>query len=373
MNLQDAEIRLRLRCDHVRRPARLLSTLLVLVLPILLILSSCTKPSDLVEDPFPLPTPTGSWETLTNAPVALNRKHDDLFFVNERIGWVVTRNGFIFKTLNGGEHWTPQYSGPQFFRAVGFADSLRGWAANLQGDDGDVLYRTTNGGTVWTLVTNIPEPSPPGICGISVVDTQTVFMAGRLQGPAIIIKSLDGGANWQSIDMREKAGMLIDIYFRSKTEGIVIGGTSSSLESSRMLLLQTSDGGLSWETRFTGTRVGEWGWKISFPTQDIGYVSIQTSPSDRSAQEYFLKTVNGGMSWSEVRFSTTHYSSQGIGFIAPEVGWMGSYHPEIPTLKTTDGGTSWKEDGYGTMNRFRFLDGKIGYASGSTVFKIVLE
>ena len=362
-----------LRFDQGQTMPRFPLSHIVSTLPILLLSLSCTEPAGPAEDPQPDPKPERSWETLTNAPLALNRKHDDLFFVNERVGWVVTRNGFIFKTSNGGEQWTPQYSGPQFFRAVGFADSLRGWAANLQGDDGDVLYRTTNGGTVWTLVTNIPEPSPPGICGISVVDTQTVFMAGRLQGPAIIIKSLDGGATWQSIDMREKAGMLIDIYFRSKTEGIVVGGTSSSLESSRMLLLQTSDGGLTWEPRFTGTRPGEWGWKISFPTQQIGYVSIQTSPSDRSAQEYFLKTVNGGISWSEVRFSTTHYSSQGIGFITPDVGWMGSYHPEIPTLKTTDGGTTWKEDGYGTMNRFRFLDGRIGYAAGSTVFKIVLE
>lgn len=343
------------------------------ILPIILMSLSCTKPSDPADDPLPLPKPSGSWETLTNAPLALNRKHDDLFFVNERVGWVVTRNGFIFKTTNGGGNWTPQYSGPQFFRAVGFADSLKGWAANLQGDDGDVLFQTTNGGTVWTLVTNIPQPRPMGICGISVVDTQTVYMAGRLQGPAIIIKSNDGGSTWQSIDMGDKAGMLIDIYFGSKTEGIVIGGTSSSFESSRMLLLQTSDGGLTWERRFTGIRVGEWGWKISFPTQQIGYVSIQTSPSDRSVQEYYLKTVNGGMSWSEIRFSTTHYSSQGIGFITPEVGWMGSYHPDIPTLKTTDGGMTWREDGYGTMNRFRFLDERIGYASGSTIFKIVLE
>jgi hypothetical protein len=48
-----------------------------------------------------------NWETLP-APVAPDTmiKHDDVFFVNEQKGWLVTRNGQIYNTIDGGESWT---------------------------------------------------------------------------------------------------------------------------------------------------------------------------------------------------------------------------------------------------------------------------
>ena len=44
------------------------------------------------------------WNEITTAPVAVDTllKHDDLFFVNETKGWLVTRNGHIYHTDDGG-------------------------------------------------------------------------------------------------------------------------------------------------------------------------------------------------------------------------------------------------------------------------------
>jgi hypothetical protein len=158
----------------------------------------------------------------------------------------------------------------------------------------------------------------------------------------------------------------------------MIGGTDQHSNSSQMLILRTEDSGDSWETVYLGERTMEWGWKISFPTDSIGFVSIQIKPYSDATTEYFLKTTDGGLSWIEIPFlipdSTEEevYSSQAIGFITPDRGWMGSYIDTRPTLKTEDGGITWEEAGFGqNVNRIRFLNPWLGYASGKTVYKYV--
>ena len=94
------------------------------------------------------------------------------------------------------------------------------------------------------------------------------------------------------------------------------------------------------------------------------------------ADEYFLKTTDGGNTWTEHIFYTSiqstengWFSSQAIGFINEDVGWMGSYVNQ-PTLFTSDGGESWTESSFGWhVNRIRFLSGQLGYATGQTVYK----
>ena len=158
----------------------------------------------------------------------------------------------------------------------------------------------------------------------------------------------------------------------------MIGGTDQHSNSSQMLILRTENSGDSWETVYLGERTMEWGWKISFPTDSIGFVSIQVKPYSDATTEYFLKTTDGGLSWIEIPFlipdSTEEevYSSQAIGFITPDRGWMGSYIDTRPTLKTEDGGITWEEAGFGqNVNRIRFLNPWLGYASGKTVYKYV--
>ena len=318
-----------------------------------------------------------NWETLP-APVAPDTmiKHDDLYFVNENTGWLVTRNGQIYNTSDGGESWGLQFEDDIYWRCVGFADELHGWAGNKLGDDGKLLYQTNDGGENWSLVDNIPEPVPPGLCGIFVYNSNIINACGRIYGPGVFIRSADGGSNWNSVDLNDVAEMLIDLYFWDELNGIIVGGTSGGFDDSHAIILGTNDGGVNWEVIYEGERNGEWCWKISFPTPEIGYVSIQSSWWDDAVDEYYLKTTDGGNTWSEHVFYTVAqsaenggYSSQGIGFINEDVGWMGSYF-DHPTLMTLDGGATWSESEFGLhVSRIRFLSKSIGYASGITVYK----
>jgi len=316
---------------------------------------------------IPAPSAAGSgWTVLPNAPVA--GRHDDVFFVNPDLGWVVNGNGQIHRTTDGGENWELQLQEVFYFRSVGFVDTQKGWVGNLNGNP--LLYVTTNSGAVWTPVQNIPPPQPTGICGIWVVNASVVYACGRYDGPPRVIKTTNSGTTWTSSDLSPLATTLIDCCFFDENNGLVVGGIGTTFGNRRAVVLGTTNGGKTWETRHTSTRTGEWCWKISFPTSSIGYVSIENF----GGASYFLKTTDGGQTWQDL-FFRNGYEEQGIGFATPTLGWIGGYGG--PTYESTDGGASWALPGFGQqvqqVNRFRFLSQNLGYAVGETVYKYSVD
>jgi hypothetical protein len=204
---------------------------------------------------------------------------------------------------------------------------------------------------------------PTGICGIWVVSESVVYACGRYDGPPRVIKTTNGGATWTTTDLTPLASTLIDVYFVDQDHGFVVGGIGSSFGNRRAVVLATTDGGATWQTRHTATRAGEWCWKISFPTPQTGFVSLERF----SGQAFFLQTTDGGLTWQD-KFFLDAYEEQGIGFATPSLGWIGGWTG--PTYETTDGGSSWQLAGFGqNINRFRMLSPNLGYAVGETVYK----
>ncbi len=283
-----------------------------------------------------LPAVAGSgWVPLPNAPTGSH--FEDTFFVDPMSGWVVDGAGRIHRTTNGGDSWQLQVDEPAYLRSVGFADAQRGYAGNLNGTP--LLYTTTNGGAAWTPVVNIPEPRPTGICGIWVVNASVAYGCGKYDATsARVIKTTDGGASWTSMDLAPLATSLIDCYFFDEDHGFVVGGIGEpaagggeplgerSGDTRRAVILGTTNGGATWTTRHTTNRLGEWCWKISFPTPSIGYVSIERF----SGSTYFLKTTDGGQTWAEHLFRD-NYIVQGIGFVTRY--WAGPEGPPDPPTR----------------------------------------
>jgi hypothetical protein len=167
------------------------------------------------------------------------------------------------------------------------------------------------------------------------------------------------------------AGALVDCYFFTRDSGVVVGSTDSSLTLGSALALFTPDGGTSWQVGYMGGRPGELCWKISFPTDSLGFVSIEDFTAT-PADVYFLKTSDRGISWQDNLFQSFHYDEQGIGFATPLLGWIGGWGGD--TYETTDGGATWELAGFGYfMNRFRFLSDSLGYAVGQAVYKYAPE
>lgn len=302
------------------------------------------------------------WSVLPNAPVNMGNRFEDVFFVDPNLGWIISIRGEIFRTRDGGVTWTLQNMLPSGgLRSLGFANATKGWLGTLRKED--VFFTTSDGGANWIEVQNIPDPKPEGICGISVVNESVVYASGRFSGAPRVIKTNDGGQSWQTFDLSDLALALVDCYFFSPDSGFVVGAVSDDYHAR---ILFTADGGRNWNPLFTSTRTGGLAWKISFPTRQTGYVSIEYYDPQNAV--YFLKTTDGGESWEEKMLSSDWRDVQGMGFVNEKWGWQGGW--DSAAYETTDGGESWQPAGFGfNINRIRFLNDTLGYAVGETVYK----
>ena len=260
---------------------------------------------------------------MPNAPVVT--RFNDIQFLNENLGWAVNGWGQIYHTPDGGDSWELQFEQSEtHFRSVGFFDELNGWAGNVGGGEfgaTDIinLYHTSDGGSSWMPFDDFTGPSPQGLCGIQVINDSTMYAVGRVRGPAYFTKTVDRGETWISYDFDQYVSVagLIDLYFFNPDTGFIVGLTNIDHEDSRGIVLKTTDGGETWMPSFITSRSGEWAWKIDFPSDSVGYVSLQRN---YESPIYFLKTIDGGETWNEMLFMNDYYFIQGIGFINDTLG-----------------------------------------------------
>lgn len=306
--------------------------------------------------------------TPTNA--LANGRYDDTYFININTGYIVWGGGMMYKTTDAGNTWINNYNNPSVrFRCIGFFDENNGVMGTLT--DTASFFRTTNAGANWTKVTDFlgTGPSPRGVCGINIVNENLAYAVGIYDTPAYFLKSTNKGANWTSIKVDTSlARGLVDVYFWSADSGIVVGNYSLSPapNTTRAAVLFTSDGGNSFNRVYLSPRPFEWCWKISFPTKNTGYVSVQALN-----RTVVLKTTNRGQNWTDF-VMTDFVNIQGIGFANENTGWVGKSTGS--TYKTTDGGTTWNEDAWGqNVNRFRMFSDTSGYAAGLIVYKFTTK
>jgi photosystem II stability/assembly factor-like uncharacterized protein len=317
-------------------------------------------------------------------------KQDDIVFINENEGWYVNGYGNIYHTKNGGETWEKQVEKKgTFFRCIAFVDSLTGFAGTVGTDyfpnvtDTIPLYGTNDGGKTWTPVT-YSGPYVKGLCAIDIVKEQYInhgktdykihiYGVGRVGSPANMMVSHDGGLTWTSNSMNEDCKMLFDIKMFDKNNGIVCAASDEDIEKSNALILKTSDGGKTWKKVYQSDRPFEGTWKASFPTEKIGYVTIQSyNPDPNVKQQRIAKTTDGGNTWQEIDLVQDATAREfGIGFIDEHHGFVGTMNSGY---ETKDGGLTWLPVNLGmACNKIRIYkdaNGKIyGFAIGVDVMK----
>jgi len=322
---------------------------------------------------------------MTNAPPASSRT-DDIWFIDANRGWAVNSNGQILHTEDGFITWQEQFHDDGLYlRCIGFASERRGWVGTLTPNR--QLLETHDGGATWTAVAGLPDLAPSAVCGLSVVNDSVVYGSGTNypNRPARVMRTIDGGASWEGRDMSAHADLLVDTYFTDQDNGWVVGGKAAvpnpRRDNVRAVVLRTTDGGATWTDKAAALAgqlpLGEWGWKIHFVTEQLGYVALESFT--RAA---ILKTVDGGESWTRVEVNDPQGNAnlEGVGFLDENTGWVGGWgsagFTEGFSSTTRDGGGTWQDaNEIGRfINRFRFFrDIPIGYASGLTVYKYSAE
>jgi photosystem II stability/assembly factor-like uncharacterized protein len=332
---------------------------------------------DLAPDPaFERAIAAASWQVLPTAPMApAGAKQDDLFPVTPTVAYAVSGPASsVYKTSDGGATWTTVFKhAGTYFRSVLFTDEMHGFASNLGPlpqtsiTDKTLMYETRDGGATWTPVTRITGPMPSGICNQTMVDATHLVAVGRVNGPAFLMLSGDGGASWTSKDLGTWFTMLIDARFTSPTDGILVG---QGVDSGTCTIYRTRDAGDSLDKVFESQAAGSLCWKISFPSLDVGYVSVQ---DEGNGPATFVKTMDGGATWMELPLPPMGaYPGIGIGFATVDVGWVSSEMTSQKSYRTLDGGMTWQPDATlrSPVNRFRFPSAKVFYAIGGAVWRM---
>lgn len=321
-------------------------------------------------------------------------KQDDIFFVNANVGFYGNGSGKIFRTTDGGTSWKSVFEKKgTYVRCLAFTDEKHGVMGNIGPGyfpgvtDTIPLYRTEDGGTTWSAVTAIEGEPVVGLCAFDIVQVPfinagnldyrpRIIGVGRVGGPVAYIWSDDLGKTWKQGKVPDISAMAFDVKFLDDRHGFIASATHTDVSQSHAQIIATDDGGATWREVYQSTRPFELTWKLSFPSRNVGYCTIQSYNPDRSASARFVaKTTNGGATWTELKMVDDHrYREFGIAFLDENVGWVGA----MPHgLGTTNGGTSWSKVDFGNaVNKIRLIqsdEGVTGFAIGLDVHRMQIR
>lgn len=237
-----------------------------------------------------------------------------IVFTDPLTGYTCGKNSTILKTVDSGQSWSPLNPGIQAdFQCLQFLSANMGYAFG----SGSELIKTQNGGSSWSLLSS----SFP-IHSMSFISPDTGYFCG---GMGQIWKTNDGGNVFIQLPSGTTYKME-SIYFINKTTGFV-SAYYSTMGFTSCIILKTTDGGSNWIIKYDGQVVANSSKAFCFTNFSTGYLLGYLS---------FLKTIDGGETWTEYPIGETNYQLKGISFTNPDIGFIAGFGGTI--LKTTSGG-----------------------------------
>jgi hypothetical protein len=231
-------------------------------------------------------------------------------------------------TFSGGppQGWYQQFMpdlGGRKISDIFFLDSLTGWAVTAYIDTDDTAYvlKTTNGGDNWQITHT--RTGGVGFKRIYFLNSLTGFASGAndFNSYSGLSKSTDGGVNWISLNVPDPFVQFDDMYVLGED---TIWLTASSSITGGVFL--TTNGGINWIQQ--GSFGSQNPTKIYMIDGNTGFISNSTTSILR-------KTTNSGTNWDVVSGATGFTDMQFIDF---NTGWKAS---SGLMKKTTNGGLNW--------------------------------
>jgi photosystem II stability/assembly factor-like uncharacterized protein len=266
----------------------------------------------------------------------------------------------VFGTADGGRHWKQGQSIPLDSPAgmnpvLYFIDARQGWLLMSDTNQDDIegspiLYATSDGGLTWRLISTRSAPVHSW-CGPVSMTFVTVDLGWLVPGcgesnPFLLV-TRDGGVTWHAQRPQPTArpdGAFDAPIFFSPIAGMVM------FHALPDILLVTSDGGLNWSPRSLPESNPMW---VSFADAMHGWAvgtSVKVLPDSVNprADAPLYHTDDGGLSWAvvptDLRQRTQGYLLGSIDFVDQKNGFASASDrsgPKSLWLKTSDGGRTW--------------------------------
>lgn len=286
----------------------------------------------------------------------LRQEASQLFFSNERVGWVVS-NGALYRTTDSGKHWQFLYrTDPTHSVQVFFTTEQEGWMAINQwsGKHNHLLLRTSDGGKTWRRLLNLESP----IFTVNFVDNRTGFVRDRWD---YLRQTKDGGNKWTELGFPEGEQHLSLFeglqYFFFVTEKQGWGYGSS--------IWRTQDGANTWSEVVDDKKINGMLSSACFVDDKHGWIvgsgrEIWRMTDGNTWQRASnIPVAQGPVEAISKELPSSLYS---VNFINTKEGWIAANDRTV--LHSTDGGDTWEIISRWSCNirALRFLSRTEGWA-----------
>lgn len=181
-----------------------------------------------------------------------------------------------------------------------------GWATGTAGGQ-QALWRSTNGGTVWTRV-----PLPFQVSGkngitlpLSPAGDSTLFVADATVGGVNTYVTTDGGKTWTLLGTASTSDTMVS-YFHlvNGSAGWLVTDNGVAMHQSVYHLFHSNDGGKTWQLVAGTNPNGQLGSVpgygdavFSFSPSGVGWM---TGPALVNGKGFLMRSTDGGKMWSSV-------------------------------------------------------------------------
>jgi len=315
---------------------------------------------------------------------------------NANVAYLGAPGGGVWKTTDGGVHWTP-LTDSQPSVAIGSLaiDPLHPDTVLAGTGDhyvyGDGLLRSTNAGTSWTFISGpfdgaITNPSSDYGGGARINQfsfhptNDQIVLAAVWKYPYTtggIYRSTDNGVTWQAASL---LGPATSVVFDPANGNVAYAAFSSFFGKEAGVtegIYKSTDAGITWNPMN-----GPPGSTLAMNLVNAGDIMLAMAPSSTSTlyatvqgmgsfgpvtpATNIFKTVDGGATWNAVA-NLPSYGNKGMVVTVhpthPEIVFVGEAHP----YRSMDGGAHWADvlQGANGVNIFGDIR-SFGFSAGGT-------
>jgi photosystem II stability/assembly factor-like uncharacterized protein len=246
-----------------------------------------------------------------------HERFKEIYFTNDTIGFIVGDTTFI-RTIDGGSNWAPL---PTISSGNGilFVNDTIGYSWTYS-----TLHKSIDAGTTWVQQSSVGHKS------IYFVDENLGY---SVKG-SLIQKTINGGINW-SQQISGTSLPLNDIYFTDANTGYAVGGGAVLIPSNQQwesIILKTIDGGANWAQQY---------WYTPGLLESVIFTSQDTGYAVGGLDGTILKTIDAGTNWISQSIPQVDYLNT-VHFVNMNVGYAAGRNDGI--LKTINGSVNIDEE-----------------------------
>ena len=253
-------------------------------------------------------------------------KYSDIFFLDDHNGWILSTNGYLWKTTNAGTDWIRIYdSRIDTSGNITFVDEQNGWLILS-----NTLLRSSNGGLDW-----VQEYEFPLVFGGYDITFANDSIGFAYTDYSILYKSVDGGESWNLVT--DTLQNIYDISFYKDSIGyLCFSHSSPNYITQTRYIYKTTDQGETWiRSYFEGGGLNETVYydKICIINKTDCIISAFLE-SPIGGFSSLIKTTDAGSTWELL----SDFGVLDLAFVSPQKGWAVNGYSIV---KTDDSGISW--------------------------------